>query len=86
MLIDLTNANILGQGNLYLVSEKSGKSQGNLLSIICGNPDKSHPFYRYQKAVDAKKDRASKSSQSFGAKGQRGGHPSQVGSFANVNI
>ena len=35
---NLTNANILGQGNLNLVSEKSGKSQGNLLSIICGNP------------------------------------------------
>ena len=34
----LTNANILGQGNLNLVSEKSGKSQGILLSIICGNP------------------------------------------------
>ena len=42
MLIDyargLTNADILGQGNLNLVSEKSGKSQGILLSIICGNP------------------------------------------------
>ena len=35
----LTNADILGQGNLNLVSEKSGKSQGILLSIICGNPD-----------------------------------------------
>ena len=35
----LTNANILGQGNLNLVSEKSGKSQGILLSIICGNPE-----------------------------------------------
>ena len=34
----LTNADILGQGNLNLVSEKSGKSQGNFLSIICGNP------------------------------------------------
>ena len=42
MLIDypqsLTNDDILGQGNLYLVREKSGKSQGILLSIICGNP------------------------------------------------
>ena len=42
MLIDYpqssTNANILGQGNLNLVSEKSGKSQGILHSIICGNP------------------------------------------------
>ena len=38
----LTNADILGQGNLNLVSEKSGKSQGILLSIICGNPDKDH--------------------------------------------
>ena len=35
----LTNADILGQGNLNLVREKSGKSQGILLSIICGNPD-----------------------------------------------
>ena len=35
---NLTNADILGQGNLNLVSEKSGKSQGILLSIICGNP------------------------------------------------
>ena len=37
---NLTNADILGQGNLNLVSEKSGKSQGILLSIICGNPDR----------------------------------------------
>ena len=36
----LASANILGQGNLNLVSEKSGKSQGILLSIICGNPEK----------------------------------------------
>ena len=35
----LTNADILGQGNLDLVREKSGKCQGILLSIICGNPD-----------------------------------------------
>jgi hypothetical protein len=35
-------------------------------------------FTSYQKAIDAKKERASKSSQSFGAKGHRGGHPSQV--------
>ena len=35
----LTNADILGQGNLDLVREKSGKCQGNLLSIICGNPE-----------------------------------------------
>ena len=34
----LKNADILGQGNFNLVSEKSGKSQGILLSIICGNP------------------------------------------------
>ena len=34
----MTNADILDQGNLNLVSEKSGKSQGILLSIICGNP------------------------------------------------
>ena len=36
----LTNADILGQGNLNLVSEKSGKSQGILLSIVCGNPER----------------------------------------------
>ena len=36
---NLTNADILGQGNLNLVSEKSEKSQGILLSIICGNPE-----------------------------------------------
>ena len=34
----LTNADIMGQGNLDLVREKSGKCQGILLSIICGNP------------------------------------------------
>ena len=34
----LTNTDILGQGNLNLVCEKSRKSQGILLSIICGNP------------------------------------------------
>ena len=43
MLIDyqqsLKLVDILGQGNLNMVSEKSGKSQGILLSIICGNPD-----------------------------------------------
>ena len=34
---------------------------------------------RYNKAVNAKKERASKASQSFGAKGTRhGGHPGQV--------
>ena len=31
----------LGQGNLNLVSEKSGKIQGILLSIVCGNPESS---------------------------------------------
>ena len=43
MLIDypqsLKIVDILGQGNLNMVSEKSGKSQGILLSIICGNPE-----------------------------------------------
>ena len=34
----MTDVDILGQGNLNLVSEKSGKSHGILLSIICGNP------------------------------------------------
>ena len=38
----LTNVDIFGQGNLNLVSEKSGKSQGILLSIICGNPEKGY--------------------------------------------
>ena len=35
-------------------------------------------IYRYNKALDTKKERASKASQNFGAKGQRGGHPNQV--------
>ena len=35
-------------------------------------------FNSYQKAVDAKKERASKASLNFGAKGVRGGHPYQV--------
>ena len=39
----LASADILGQGNLNLVSEKSGKSQGILLSIICGNPVRTSP-------------------------------------------
>ena len=38
----LINANILGQGNLNMVRGKSGKSQGILLSIICGNPVRIH--------------------------------------------
>ena len=46
MLVDypqsLTNDDILGQGNLNIVREKSGKSQGILLSIICGNPVLEH--------------------------------------------
>ena len=41
----LTNVDILGQGNLNLVSEKSGKSQGIILSIICGNPAHSKSDY-----------------------------------------
>ena len=48
MLIDyaqsLTNVEIFGQGNLDLVREKSGKCQGILLSIICGNP----VLYKYK--------------------------------------
>ena len=39
----LTIADILGQGNLNLVREKSGKNQGILLSIVCGNPAKMPP-------------------------------------------
>ena len=40
--LDKINADILGQGNLDLVREKSGKCQGILLSIICGNPVLEH--------------------------------------------
>ena len=51
MLVDypqsLTNADILGQGNLDLVREKSGNCQGILLSIICGNPVYAFPHKRY---------------------------------------
>ena len=35
---NLKNAAVFGQGNLDLVREKSGKCQGILLAIICGNP------------------------------------------------
>ena len=35
---NLINAAVFGQGNLDLVREKSGKCQGILLAIICGNP------------------------------------------------
>ena len=35
----LAKAVVFGQGNLDLVREKSGKCQGILLSIICGNPE-----------------------------------------------
>ena len=34
----LTNAGVFGQGNLDLIRENSGKYQGILLPIICGNP------------------------------------------------
>ena len=37
---NLINAAVFGQGNLDLVREKSGKCQGILLAIICGNPEK----------------------------------------------
>ena len=36
---NLINAADFGQGNLDLVRKKSGKCQGILLAIICGNPD-----------------------------------------------
>jgi len=42
--------------------------------MLCNNSFQS----RYNKAIEAKKERATKSSQSFGAKGTRGGHPAQV--------
>ena len=34
----LDKCRCFGQGNLDLVREKSGKCQGILLSIMCGNP------------------------------------------------
>jgi len=30
---------VTGQGKMVLVREKSGKSQGILISYLCGNPD-----------------------------------------------
>ena len=42
------------------------------VGCVCGG------VCRYNKAVAAKKERASHSSQNFGAKGTRGGNPSQV--------
>ena len=47
----LTNVDILGQGNLNLVSEKSGKSQGILLSIICGNPEYQSPWLTFEISI-----------------------------------
>ena len=32
---------VTGQGKMVLVREKSGKSQGILISHLCGNPDPS---------------------------------------------
>lgn len=59
----------------YLFTGNSNKTNNELFMIV----DHKGSFITqgYQKAVDAKKDRASKSSQSFGAKGPRGGHPNQ---------
>ena len=37
--LSLTNSDIVGQGILELVREKSVKSQGILLSKVCGNPE-----------------------------------------------
>ena len=37
--LSLATSDVFGQGILKLVSEKSGKNQGILLSIVCGNPD-----------------------------------------------
>ena len=55
MLIDypqsLTNVDILGQGNLNMVSEKSGKSQGILLPIICGNPVMASQFIQEKNPI-----------------------------------
>ena len=41
----LTNRDILGQRNLNMVSEMSGKSQGILLPIICGNPGRGQTVF-----------------------------------------
>jgi hypothetical protein len=31
---------VIGQGKMVLVREKSWKSQGILISLLCGNPDR----------------------------------------------
>ena len=36
--LGLANSDVFGQGILDLVREKSVKSQGILLSVVCGNP------------------------------------------------
>ena len=37
-LLSFANSDFFGQGIFNLVREKSGKCQGILLSMVCGNP------------------------------------------------
>lgn len=59
----------------FLYTGNSNKTNNELFKIV----DAKGSFLTtgYQKALDAKKERATKSSQSFGAKGVRGGRPNQ---------
>ncbi|KAK3088659.1 hypothetical protein FSP39_022012 [Pinctada imbricata] len=59
----------------YLYTGNSGKTSNELFMIV----DKHSQFLTlgYNKALNAKKERASKSSQSFGPKGPKGGNPLQ---------
>ncbi|XP_045196087.2 SKI2 subunit of superkiller complex protein-like [Mercenaria mercenaria] len=59
----------------FLYTGNSNKTSNELFRIV--DAKGSFSTTGYQKAIDAKKERATKSSQSFGAKGTRGGHPNQ---------
>ncbi|XP_071154128.1 superkiller complex protein 2-like [Mytilus edulis] len=59
----------------YLYTGNSNKTSSQLFLIL--DHKKQFQIGGYNKAVDAKKERTSKASQNFGAKGQRGGHPNQ---------
>ncbi|KAL4219308.1 hypothetical protein ACF0H5_021887 [Mactra antiquata] len=59
----------------FLYTGNSNKTSNELFKIV--DAKSSFITTGYQKALDAKKERATKSSQNFGAKGPRGGHPHQ---------
>ncbi|XP_060071895.1 superkiller complex protein 2-like [Ylistrum balloti] len=59
----------------FLYTGNSGKTSDQLFLLV--DHKKTFLTNGYSKALEAKKERASKSSQNFGAKGTRGAHPNQ---------